>query len=72
LLGLSDPGLNLNLKLLFTCNNTPKDWDLPDNLEKRQLGELWERRSNGKGLFIMPRGQDWEAIREKNLAAKVI
>jgi len=42
-----------------------RDWDLPDNQEKRQLGELWERRSEGKGLFIMPCGKDWAAIREK-------
>jgi type III restriction enzyme len=42
-----------------------KDWDLPDNEEKRILGDLWEGRSNGKSLFIMPRGKDWEAIREK-------
>ena len=42
-----------------------RDWELADNKEKRELGELWERRSNGKGLFIMPRGKDWEAIRAK-------
>lgn len=50
--------------LVVEYKNT-KDWDLPDNQEKRQLGELWERRSAGKGLFIMPRGKDWAAIREK-------
>jgi len=42
-----------------------KDRDLPDNEEKRILGDLWERRSNSKVLFIMPRGRDWKAIREK-------
>jgi type III restriction enzyme len=42
-----------------------RDWDLPDNAGKRRMGELWERRSNGKCLFIMPRGKDWAAIREK-------
>jgi len=50
--------------LVVEYKNT-KDWDLPDNLEKRQLGELWERRSDGKGLFIMPRGEDWAAVRAK-------
>lgn len=50
--------------LVVEYKNT-KDWDLPDNIEKRQLGELWERRSNGKGLFIMPRGKDWESIHKK-------
>jgi type III restriction enzyme len=50
--------------LVVEYKNT-RDWDLPDNIEKRQLGELWERRSAGKGLFIMPRGKDWAAIRAK-------
>ena len=42
-----------------------RDWDLPENIEKRQLGELWERRSGGKCFFIMPRGKDFEAVRRK-------
>ena len=50
--------------LVLEYKNT-RDWVLPDNQEKRQLGELWERRSGGKGLFIMPRGKDWAAVREK-------
>ena len=50
--------------LIIEYKNT-RDWDLPDNIEKRRLGELWERRSNNKGLFIMPRGKDWEAIKAK-------
>ena len=48
--------------LVVEYKNT-RDWDLPDNDEKRQLGELWQRRSGGRGLFIMPCGRDWEAIR---------
>jgi type III restriction enzyme len=52
-------------RILFVEYKNSRDWDLPDNVEKRQLGELWERRSNGKGLFIMPRGKDWEAIQNK-------
>jgi type III restriction enzyme len=50
--------------LVVEYKNT-RDWDLPDNKEKRELGELWERRSGGKGLFIMPRGKDWAAVRAK-------
>jgi type III restriction enzyme len=50
--------------LVVEYKNT-KDWDLPDNKEKRQLGELWERRSAGKCLFVMPRGKDWEAMKAK-------
>ncbi|MHB8091695.1 MAG: DEAD/DEAH box helicase [Syntrophales bacterium] len=42
-----------------------RDWDLPENIEKRQLGELWERRSNGSCFFTMPRGKDFEEIRRK-------
>jgi len=52
-------------RVLVVEYKSSKDWDLPDSQEKRQIGELWERRSNGKGLFIMPRGKDWQAIREK-------
>jgi len=40
-------------------------WDTPDALEKRAIGELWAERSNGKCLFIMPKGRDFEAIRAK-------
>ncbi|MCK7508164.1 MAG: hypothetical protein MZV70_31665 [Desulfobacterales bacterium] len=35
-----------------------RDWDLPENVEKRQIGELWEKRSNGKCFFVMPKGKD--------------
>ena len=52
-------------RILVVEYKNSRDWDLPDNTEKRQLGELWERRSNGKGLFIMPRGKDWAAIQAK-------
>ncbi|MEI6125664.1 MAG: DEAD/DEAH box helicase family protein, partial [Pseudomonadota bacterium] len=52
-------------KILIIEYKNTRDWDLPENNEKRRLGELWERRSNGKGLFIMPRGRDWEALRKK-------
>ncbi len=38
---------------------------MPDSEEKRSVGAVWESRSNGRCLFIMPRGQDWEAIRRK-------
>ena len=42
-----------------------RDYDLPDNEEKRRLGALWELRSGGKCLFVMPKGKDFEAIRAK-------
>jgi type III restriction enzyme len=40
-------------------------WSNDDSKEKRDLGELWQARSNGKCLFVMPKGTDWNAIRAK-------
>lgn len=45
--------------------------DTPDTLEKRLLGELWERKSKGKALFLMAVNQDdqrrgvYDQIRDK-------
>ena len=36
-----------------------------DAKEKRDLGNIWEQRSGGKCLFIMPNGYDFEAIEQK-------
>ena len=52
-------------RILIVEYKNSRDWDLPDNEEKRKLGALWEMRSNGKGIFIMPRGKDFEAIRAR-------
>lgn len=54
-----------NGKILAVEYKNKRDWYLPDNVEKRQLGELWEKRSNGACLFIMPEGKDFEEIRAK-------
>lgn len=40
-------------------------WSNDDSKEKRVLGELWEERSHGQCLFVMPRGTELEAIRAK-------
>ena len=40
-------------------------WSADDASEKREIGELWEARSGGQCLFIMPKGPDFEAIRTK-------
>ena len=40
-------------------------WSADDAKEKREIGELWEARSSGQCLFIMPRGPDFDAIRAK-------
>lgn len=37
-------------------------WSNEDSREKRAIGELWAKRSNGKCLFVMPKGADWLAI----------
>ena len=40
-------------------------WSDDDSKEKRLIGEVWEKRSNGRCLFIMPKGKDWKAIKQK-------
>ena len=40
-------------------------WSADDAREKREIGELWEARSGGQCLFIMPNGPDFGAIRAK-------
>lgn len=40
-------------------------WSNADSVHKRQLGELWQARSNKQGLFIMPHSKDFAAIRNK-------
>lgn len=52
-------------RVLAVAYKNSRDYDLPDSEEKRRLGALWEMRSNGKCLFIMPRGKDFEAIKAK-------
>jgi type III restriction enzyme len=43
-----------------------KPWyEIEQSSEKRAVGAVWESRSQGKGLFIMPNGPDLEAIRSK-------
>lgn len=37
-------------------------WSNDDSKEKRALGELWAKRSDGQCLFVMPKGKDWGAI----------
>ena len=36
-----------------------------DAEEKRLVGAIWESRSGGKCLFVMPKGNDLEAIKSK-------
>ena len=37
-------------------------WSNDDSREKRMIGELWADRSDGKCLFVMPKGPDWNSI----------
>lgn len=40
-------------------------WSNDDSKEKRDLGGLWEERSSGTCLFIMPKGKQFDTIRTK-------
>ncbi|KAF0221140.1 MAG: type III restriction protein res [Geobacteraceae bacterium] len=40
-------------------------WSDDDSREKRALGELWEKRSGGTCIFVMPKGKDLAAITAK-------
>jgi len=40
-------------------------WSDDDSKEKRLIGEVWEKRSSGRCLFIMPKGKDWKSIKQK-------
>lgn len=40
-------------------------WSNDDSKEKRAVGNLWEARSGGKCLFVMPKGKDWNEIKGK-------
>jgi type III restriction enzyme len=40
-------------------------WSDDDSKEKRIIGEIWEQRSKGRCLFVMPQGRDFEAILSK-------
>lgn len=40
-------------------------WSNDDSGEKRRIGALWEEKSHGTCLFVMPKGPDLEAIRAK-------
>ncbi len=40
-------------------------WSNDDSQEKRMIGKLWEDRSKGQCLFIMPNGKDLQAIKTK-------
>ncbi len=43
-----------------------------DSGEKRAVGEVWESRSNGKCIFIMPDGADLSSIHRKIAGSSVI
>ncbi len=49
-------------RILVIEYKNKRDWELADNKEKREIGELWERRSDGKCIFVMPQGQQWLQI----------
>ncbi|MCC7119566.1 MAG: DEAD/DEAH box helicase family protein [Anaerolineales bacterium] len=40
-------------------------WSDDDSKEKRAIGQVWEEKSDGQCLFIMPKGPDWNAVLAK-------
>ena len=40
-------------------------WSDDDSKEKRTIGKIWEDKSHGQCLFVMPQGPDWNAIHAK-------
>lgn len=40
-------------------------WSTDEESEKRLIGDVWEKRSNGTCLFVMPKGPDFAAIAAK-------
>lgn len=50
----------------YKGGNSDEAWySMSESLEKRAVGALWESRSEGRCLFIMPQGKDWDAIENK-------
>ena len=39
-------------------------WSNDDSKEKRAIGEVWARVGGKNCLFVMPKGKDWQAIRD--------
>jgi len=40
-------------------------WSDDDSKEKRAVGQVWQEKSDGQCLFVMPQGPDWNAILAK-------
>lgn len=40
-------------------------WSDDDSKEKRAVRQIWEEKSNGQCLFVMPKWLDWNAILAK-------
>ena len=56
--------LNDGRRLVVEYKNVV-DYINEDSQEKRIIGELWEARSEGKCLFVMNKGPDFESIIRK-------
>ena len=37
-------------------------WSDDDSREKRQVGDLWAAASQGRCVFVMPKGPDWGTL----------
>jgi type III restriction enzyme len=52
-------------KILVVEYKGPDRYGGPDANEKLMVGNLWEARSGGRCLFVMPTNRNWDAIRAK-------
>lgn len=52
-------------RILVVEYKSGRDWTNDDSKEKRAVGELWEARSSGRCLFVMPKDREWGMIRAK-------
>jgi type III restriction enzyme len=54
-----------NGKILVVEYKGSDRYDTPDSEEKRWLGAFWEAASDGKCLFVMTKGKEWNLLQTK-------
>ena len=52
-------------RILAVEHKSATSYSNDDSVEKRTLGELWAKASNGKCLFVMTAGRTWDWIAKK-------
>lgn len=49
-------------RILVIEYKSARDWTNDDSKDKRAVGDLWAARSEGRCIYVMPNGPDWQAI----------